>query len=700
MKLNTVTRTALLALALSLALSPVLSGAEASVGPSDTPIDMTPAEQDYSPGLGDRMDAVSYTIGIGWLGSDTGLKINTTYDEALLIQQKVANITNGVHQMPYLIGQDKLRWGTAPYLYEETEPPLGDGTAGSGYRMYRDYVEASFENNADVSQILEPLLAGSNRDVYASPEDIIPESCYTHTADGKRKIGWQPNENDFWYLLSLWNLYDTGYAQKAWHRMVDNWGLRTHIYYDAMIPVPEGLYNNPNLTTEYGGAITNTEMEWDAVQYETAYAWENFAISSGQEYVYPKYKGLSVYGTVPYGNITDDDYLDLWQNSIMISTRGDAVKNLVWGSEVSGHDDAFQYNGKRMPKYEFLERMMEHNLQYLYMMERVPLSYTNNNKVYEVEFSGDLVSSYNKRTGNYTLVEDGGFVIADGNDRFIPQVGAGCKIYCFSTERKTRTWKLPAAWDGIKKADLYLLSFNEAPAYEKTVDITDGCITVDMASSKPYIIVPAGNTVTPTTANFNDLADGDNVTEYAGLAFDTAGNTGMKVYGANARGGFGSPSVRVDSADAEKVFTIDAGRGTILHGMKVGNIGGEGRVVLHSSNPKNPDVMISLPKTDQVYKFNTNWKYGETGEVSVKIECDGGAGNVLFDAFMYSEGKTLYGDANADGDINAKDVALMLKNAAGWDVTLDEAAADANADGEVNAKDVAAVMKRLAGWSE
>lgn len=247
---------------------------------SDTPIDMTPVKQDYSPGLGDRMDGISYTMGLGWLGQPSGLAVTTTYEQALDIERKVSNITNGAHQIPFVIGQDVLRWGSAPYLIEDTAYPMGDGTPGSGYRKYQEFVDESFKYNADVAQILEPLLAGSMRDDYASEEEKIPLSCYTHTEDGQKKVGWSAGGAS-WYLLSLYNLYDTGYAQKAWQRNIDNWNFRTHIYYDALIPVPEGLYNNPNLTTQYGGKITTTEMEWEAVVREIKYSWENYAISSG-----------------------------------------------------------------------------------------------------------------------------------------------------------------------------------------------------------------------------------------------------------------------------------------------------------------------------------------------------------------------------------------------------------------------------------
>lgn len=55
------------------------------------------------------------------------------------------------------------------------------------------------------------------------------------------------------------------------------------------------------------------------------------------------------------------------------------------------------------------------------------------------------------------------------------------------------------------------------------------------------------------------------------------------------------------------------------------------------------------------------------------------------------------GDANADGNIDMKDVLTVRKYLAGMDVVIDLDGADAYADGEVNTKDVLALRQYLAG---
>ena len=55
------------------------------------------------------------------------------------------------------------------------------------------------------------------------------------------------------------------------------------------------------------------------------------------------------------------------------------------------------------------------------------------------------------------------------------------------------------------------------------------------------------------------------------------------------------------------------------------------------------------------------------------------------------------GDANADGNIDMKDVLTVRKYLANMDVVIDLDGADAYADGEVNTKDVLALRQFLAG---
>ena len=58
----------------------------------------------------------------------------------------------------------------------------------------------------------------------------------------------------------------------------------------------------------------------------------------------------------------------------------------------------------------------------------------------------------------------------------------------------------------------------------------------------------------------------------------------------------------------------------------------------------------------------------------------------------------VYGDANGDGEITQLDASLLSQFLAGYDVTVNEAAADANGDGEVTQLDASLLSQFLAGY--
>ena len=70
---------------------------------------------------------------------------------------------------------------------------------------------------------------------------------------------------------------------------------------------------------------------------------------------------------------------------------------------------------------------------------------------------------------------------------------------------------------------------------------------------------------------------------------------------------------------------------------------------------------------------------------------------VTFGSSAVFASQTLYGDANGDGSVNAKDVLIMRKSIAGLGVTIDEELADVNGDGDVTMADLLLIRKSLAG---
>ncbi len=63
----------------------------------------------------------------------------------------------------------------------------------------------------------------------------------------------------------------------------------------------------------------------------------------------------------------------------------------------------------------------------------------------------------------------------------------------------------------------------------------------------------------------------------------------------------------------------------------------------------------------------------------------------------YVNNNVLYGDADKSGEINTKDVALIRRYIAGWEIELNTNIADYNRDEKVNTKDVVLIRRSIAG---
>lgn len=80
--------------------------------------------------------------------------------------------------------------------------------------------------------------------------------------------------------------------------------------------------------------------------------------------------------------------------------------------------------------------------------------------------------------------------------------------------------------------------------------------------------------------------------------------------------------------------------------------------------------------------------------------CEYGLDNVVFAA---AAGTTtaediVFGDVNGDGSVNNKDLGLLQRHIAGWDVEIDVSAADMNGDGNINNKDLGLLQRYISGW--
>lgn len=142
--------------------------------------------------------------------------------------------------------------------------------------------------------------------------------------------------------------------------------------------------------------------------------------------------------------------------------------------------------------------------------------------------------------------------------------------------------------------------------------------------------------------------------------------------------------------------------------------GAEKQNVTFESYPDSHFNLLKMEQDEQQYEFNENpcWNEIFEGTTTTKVTTAAStttttSSSTTTTASTNDPGQTTTttppstehksGDANGDGEIDLKDVVMIRKYYAGWDVEINEENADANGDGTVDLKDVVILRRFVAG---
>ncbi len=106
--------------------------------------------------------------------------------------------------------------------------------------------------------------------------------------------------------------------------------------------------------------------------------------------------------------------------------------------------------------------------------------------------------------------------------------------------------------------------------------------------------------------------------------------------------------------------------------------------------------------TQVTLKFNS----GDETEICVLLIGWEGGGSAIIDNVSIAVDETpveppveiTYGDADGNGKINNRDLALLQQMINGWEVEIDESAADVDGNGKINNRDLALLQQFINGW--
>ncbi|MFH0921564.1 MAG: FlgD immunoglobulin-like domain containing protein [Fibrobacterota bacterium] len=562
------------------------------------------------PGMGDHMFTMHWDFQAKEY-LDSFYIPSCTPDRMRQIMQGFQRYSNGMPFAGRIVSMEydeSLRACMKPYMLEDTRPPWGDGTVGSGYRMFQELSQYAKSLGGSIGFFMNPNLASQSAQIH----ELVPPFARSLDPSGNWKMGWEPTQARYVSLKNMWDHIEQNgrsYLLNMYDTLVTRWGADAigSIHFDYYLAAGSAA----NQSTSLGGNLTSSAEELHASDRLLEYLWTQYGISSSVESVDNTLVSPYSFGSMLLNSPLTTD---------RINSRFDALGKVEWAG-------GLEY-------LKWVDRDVLRTQFYKYM----------------------LVYQYNQKTRNFSDSVQDGVTLYSGGDRFVPQVGAGCRIIAYSQNGSNRNWTLPSTWQGITSADVYSLSVDSDPVLLQSDVSISGSIPLTMSTDKGYVVVPHGVAPTPMRARFDDLQGGDVLADYQGITWNVAGNPVLKVrerVPGGVSGGMGTLSMYFDDAATSRSASLTLPPNGILHSVRVGNKGGTGTVTIHSSNSGNPDASFSLPVVGQTEFIETNWQQPETGNVTITVVCSNGATNVLFDDMVY-------GDVDYNVRLNAGTLPFLL----------------------------------------
>jgi hypothetical protein len=194
----------------------------------------------------------------------------------------------------------------------------------------------------------------------------------------------------------------------------------------------------------------------------------------------------------------------------------------LFGGRVTGEYRSGNLNAK---DNQFANVMIDDNYMYAYLsayMRKYPaMEYIDNTSMSSVRWGNNLIAKHDKTNGYKLVVTEGNVTIADGTDRFIPDLKGEKKVYVYSQAGSKRDWVLPASWSGVTKVDRYELT-ESGKSYIDRIDVVNGKVNLYTPAKVPFIIVPAETKVIKAGPVNNAI--GKVVTADSNLGNDVAQN--------------------------------------------------------------------------------------------------------------------------------------------------------------------------------
>jgi hypothetical protein len=404
-----------------------------------------------------------------FLADRTGA-VSLTFEQGLEVVRKVDNLTRGIPKIFYLVGWQYDGHDTGYPAWDVVNPKLKRAQDATALESLRWFMREARRYSTTISFHINMLDANP-----ASPlwDTYLAHDVIARNADGTlKRYRWG-------YPISYTREWNAGLAQKRIDGLIDMVDLDRvgTVHVDAFHSYIPGFGTDP--ISPYHGVTTDQEVE---TQKKIIRYWRSRGVDVTSEFAY-SYRKDPLLGLQPMSwHLRDVDPMRI-PATLHIGGRGGDPR---FGTSMQGEStirrDPATLSG-------FLTEFATTTLLWYYLNRLERLSFDNG----VVTFSRGVTSQDTERG---LLVRQGGVVLRDGDDLFVPALWKQRRhreIIAYSRAGyESRAWTLPAGWRHVRGVDVYRIGLDGLTPVGRNLPVTAGRVTLTLPADTAVTIVPRG----------------------------------------------------------------------------------------------------------------------------------------------------------------------------------------------------------------
>lgn len=410
-----------------------------------------------------------------------------TFSEALEVIRKTDHLTRGIPKIIYLVGWQKGGHDHGYPAWSEVNPRLKRAQDATALESLRWLIREARKFHTTVSLHLNMVDAYRQSPLW---DEYVAKDCLARDANGQLLVAGIQMKGEEMYHVVYPREWEAGLAQRridALIRMIPELREGHTIHIDVFIAQREG--GQPispwHAQPENGGL---TPARYVETQRRIFHYWRErgFDVTGeGIFWAHPPGEGFTGLQAMSWWYPGDPGYQMRIPECLMARGRTDrgGDGDFRFGSSMHG-EEIWQKDKEQMPG--FLGMFCRTTLPWYYLSRWERTRFEDG----ALTYSGGVVA---RTEAGRNLIRRGDFILRENDNLFVPALWQKREIIAYSrTGYQDRSWRLPAEWRDVRKADLYRVTPGGCTLLKPRVAVNHGTLVLSLGPDEAMSIVPAG----------------------------------------------------------------------------------------------------------------------------------------------------------------------------------------------------------------